>query len=245
MDHPERMPEEAQALAEKYGKFEFEYIEIPAVLDEGTPKARASVPQRWSMAELAHKRITDEFEWKRKWQQSPQPRGDKLFSEHWALWEPARDSVGRVLGFTVLGEWIPMPDNTGRVLLLGADTAGSEAAGADWTAVVLMSVTWEMDSQIQEMSPLADIVHVWRDRLKSSDVVVYVASILRAVPNAMLAFEAEGEGRAQADFHKRDYKDLAPFVRTVTTGGRSKRLRAMPLINYQSRLRVRLPAFKT
>jgi phage terminase large subunit-like protein len=193
------------------------------------------LPDWFSMQELAAVRslpATGDELFGAMYMQAPSPSGGVLFPTAWPVWEQERGAT-----ITVADLEIPVPSLAGKFLIIGCDTAGSEAATADFTAVVLIACWWRTDDFDNPVLH-ADLLHVWYDRIETTGVVDYIARIARSVPSAQVGFESQGEGRAQLRFLKRDHPDLDVHEITTST---SKRARATPVGNASKSTRVRVP----
>lgn len=217
------------------GSFKWEIVTLRAIQDDGQPL----MPERFDLLALARIRLeVTDFWWFAQYMQDPRPRSGRMFAEHYPSWEPVRNNVGEEQGVLIAGEFIPIPDYHGKTWVFGIDTAGSESVNADYTAIVLMLIGWEYDSQTERDEICVDVVHVWREQLNSPDVVTYVNSIVSELPNATIAFEVMGPGAAQGQFLKVQFPELN--ITEIRTH-KSKRLRAGPMANFSKRGRVRLP----
>lgn len=231
-------PPELKAMIARMGGMKWEIVTLKAIQDDGTPL----MPQRFDLLALARIRleITD-FWWFAQYMQEPRPRSGRMFSENYPVWLTERDASGEPMGTNVRGEFIPFPRgiNSGRKqLIFGVDTAGSDTINADWTAIVLLAVSWEWEKLTERDEIVVEVVHVWRERLNSPDVVSFVAEVCKSIPSANIGFEMMGPGAAQGQFLKLDHPELPIYeIRTH----KSKRLRAGPMANYSKRGRVRLP----
>ncbi|MFZ5896451.1 MAG: hypothetical protein ACOY0T_35685 [Myxococcota bacterium] len=226
------MPEE---LRGKLPEIPWEIISLPAILADGSPL----IPQRYDELALARIRVeVGEYNWWSQYMQEPRPVGERLFPEAYPVWQPARDASGNELGLVVRGEWFPVPNLTDKVLVLAVDPATTDSDSSDWTAVVLLAFWWEWDQQTKRLELGCDVLRVWRERLKSPDVVMFVSGIARSLPGTPLVYEMAGGGREQAQFMERDHPDLP--IHKVTTSS-NKRLRASPVAGAAKRMRVRLP----
>lgn len=231
-------------------KREWEFIELPAYdgpTTEGEPvpdlddwkridmrTAKPLVDGWYDMKQLAAFRATQgDEQFGALYMQAP-TKGGVIFPSAWPMWQPqpeARLMIGDLE--------IEVPDLTGKYLVLGADTAGSVAATADYTALVLGAFWWQWFDDIEAWLLYEDILWAWYERVDSTAVVDFVGKIGRSLPMAMIGYEAAGVGNAQLDFLARDYPDLTiERLKTVA----SKRARAMPFGNASKGLRVRTPA---
>ena len=230
-------PAEVRAALDKHGGINWTIVTLKAIQDDGTPL----MPERFDLLALLRIRVeVTDFWWFAQYMQDPRPASGRMFPEAYPVWQTMVDSFGEEQGLSIRGEFVPVPafpDNS--FLVFGIDTAGSESVNADFTAVALLLCWYEYDPQTKRPELRADVLRVWQERLKSPDVVTWVASIIKDVPSAMVAFEMQSEGRAQGEFLKQDYPELQ--IDGIKTH-QSKRLRAGPMANAAGRGRLRLPA---
>jgi len=227
------MPEE---LRELLPEIPWEIISLPAILDDGSPL----IPERYGLLDLARIRVeVEEYNWWSQYMQQPRPVGERLFPEAYPNWAADSNAAGTALGIIVRGEWLPTPNLSDKVLVLAVDSAGTQSETSDWTAVVLLALWWDWDNQTQRTELGCDVVMVWRERLKSPDVVGFIASIARALPGTPVIYETQGgDGRAQAQFLQRDFPELP--IHTIGTSS-NKRMRASPVAGAAKRQRMRVP----
>jgi predicted phage terminase large subunit-like protein len=229
-------PPELRAYFDANGGIPWTVVTLKAIQDDGSPL----MPERFDLLALMRIRVeVTDFWWQAQYMQDPQPASGRMFPEQYPVWSTWVDSFGQERGLSINGEFIPVPMLEGKFLVFGIDTAGSDNVGADETAIVLLACWYEHDPQTERPELIADVVHVWADRLKSPDVVTWVHSICSDVPAASIAFEMMSEGRAQGEFLKQDYPELD--IDGIKTH-QSKRLRAGHMANGAKRGRLRLPA---
>lgn len=170
--------------------------------------------------------------------QRPRKSGSVLFPEHWANWEAVRDEDGDEAG-TVVGDiWMPFPSLEGKMLIFSGDTATSEAATADFTAIVLGAFWWQWSEYLQQFEVWEDVIWTWYERWSSPDVVENTARIVKTLPSSSFAFEKASAGAAQFQFLKRDHSELPIYAVTAST---SKRERVVPYAAASHRHRIRMP----
>lgn len=229
---------------------EFEYFEFPAVYGKGDPAVDPLlIPEKdggYKRSELVLIKATDDRVWEAMYQQKPHRRGAKLFPVEYPQWIEARDIDGEIRGMTgpVTDEeddgdaWFPVPDLTGKLLVIGADTAGTEGGDKDWTAVTLYAYSWSWADRMNAYLPIAELLRAWFERKESPDVVEFVARIALAFDGVTVAFEDKAEGRAQLRFLVRQYPEIPVFPMKTD---QSKRARVAPLAGAARNGRLRLP----
>jgi hypothetical protein len=179
-----------------------------------------------------------EYNWASQYNQNPVPPGGRLFAEGWPFWMASRDERGNVLGLFVAGQWFPVPDLGGRVLALAIDSAGTEG-GNDWTAGVLGAIGWEFSELIGRIEPVVDLLWVWREQLKTPDVVDLWRSVGAGLPGVPFVYETQGgDGRAQAQTLQRDCPEIPIHMLTTVS---SKLIRNTPAATASRRGRFRVP----
>ncbi len=238
LGYPDAPPE----LRDKMAAAQWTVVTLKAIIDEGTPHARPLMPNRFDMLALTRIRLTiGEFYWWAQYMQDPRPRGGRMFPEQYASWIAWVESNGETHGIMVDGEWIPVPSTlqTKRVFLVfGADTATSDSLNADSTALALGAFYYEYDPQTKRDELMGEVLRVWDEKLKSPDVVNYIARKCGSLPGAAIAYETQSVGKAQMQFLAVQHPELV--VQGVTTSS-SKRIRATPAANMANRGRLRLP----
>lgn len=218
------------------GEINWTVVTLKAIQDDGSPL----MPERFDLLALARIRVeVTDFWWFAQYQQDPRPSSGRMFPEAYPVWQTHVDSFGEEQGLSINGEFVPVPNLNGKFLVFGMDTASSDNVNADSTAVALMAFWYEWDPQTQRNELIGDVLRVWDDRLKSPDVVSWIAAICKDVPSATIAFEWQSAGRAQGQYLQQDYPELN--VQEIKTH-QSKRLRAGPMANSGQRGRLRLPA---
>ncbi len=229
------VPAEVRAVLEANGGIKWTVVTLKAIQDDGLPL----MPERFDLLALARIRaeVTD-FWWFAQYMQDPRPSSGRMFPDMYPSWQTLM-SAGDEQGLSINGEFVPVPNLTGKFLVFGIDTAGSDNINADFTALSLLACWYEYDPQTQRPELRADVLRVWQERLKSPDVVSWVAAICSDVPGAAVAFEMMSQGKAQGQFLMQDYPELN--VDGITTH-QSKRLRAGPCSNGAQRGRLRLPS---
>lgn len=226
-------------IAELVEGMSFDVVTLKAVQDDGTPL----MPRRFNQLALARIRATiGEHLWWSQYMQDPRPRGGRMFPEAFPAFVGAHSGTGEEQGLVIAGEWFPVPPQIhqpGVFFVFGGDTATSESATADPTAAVLLMCWYEYDPHTLRDELRGDVLMVWEERLKSPDVVAYLARIFGGLPNAMIAFEAQSAGKAQFQFLQLQHPELN-IVEINTTS--SKRIRANAVAAASCRGRLRVPA---
>lgn len=218
------------------GSIDWTVVTLKAIQDNGAPL----MPERFDLLALMRIRVeVTDFWWFAQYMQDPRPSSGRLFPDTYPVWETLADGNGEEKGCVINGQFIPLPAHQGKFFVFGIDTAGSESINADQSVIVLLACWYEYDAQTERPELMADVVWVWEERLKSPDVVSWVAGICGDAPFASIAFEMMSEGRAQGEYLMRDYPELN--VDGIKTH-QSKRLRALPMANSSGRGRLRLPA---
>jgi phage terminase large subunit-like protein len=214
----------------------------PLMIDESwSTQGPTGQQHRWySRSELLQMIATlGEDAFNARFQQRPGRSGSLLFPNILPNWLPERDPTGEPIGHIFAGEWVELPQNCRKkFFVFGSDTASSTASTANYTVVVLLACEWCWDDESEIYLLEADIVSVWHDRIDTTDVVDYVAQIVRDLPEAPLAFEKMGEGRAHFGYLARDNPDLR--IEGVVSS-KSKRARATPLATGGKTGRLRIP----
>lgn len=232
-------PDAPEAIREKLGAIRWDIVTLKAIQDDGTPL----MPHRFTLLALARIQAEiGEFYWWAQYMQDPRPRGGRLFPDQFPAFVSAVTPSGEERGIVVGGEFLPIPrefDQTGIFFVFGGDTATSDSATADATAVVLLMCWYEFDTQTLRHELRADVLFVWEERLKSPDVVSYLARIFSSLPNAMIAFETMAAGKAQFQFLQLEHPELN-IVEIKTTS--SKRIRANACAAGAARGRLRVAA---
>lgn len=156
---------------------DWEFINIPAVLDDGQPGQRSLWPERWPLAELQGKRrLVGEYDWASLFMGQPRPKGGRLFKE------PAR---------------YMHHDPDGCYYVIGVDPAATEKTASDYSVIVVLAckgkpLTLEQNCQV---------VDVWRGQVEIPKLVGQIHRIARewGVPGsagAPVAVEAVGGFKA-------------------------------------------------
>jgi len=236
--HPDAPPE----LRDRMDAVPWTVVTLTAVIGEGAA-ARPLMPTRFDMLALTRIRLTiGEFYWWAQYMQDPRPRGGRLFPEQFTAWLPWIDESGEARGIMVDGEFVPVPrtlETKSCTLVFGVDTATSDSLNADSTAIVLGVAYYDFDPQTLRDEIVIDVLRAWDEKLKSPDVVSYVARKTGALPAATVAYETQSVGKVQMQFFEIAHPEIV--VQSVTTSS-NKRIRATPAANIAGRGRLRLPA---
>jgi phage terminase large subunit-like protein len=229
-------------IADLIADVRWDIVTLKAIQDDGTPL----MPRRFDRLALARIQATiGEFFWWAQYMQDPRPRGGRMFAETFPSWTTAQTGDGQDRGIMIAGEWFPVPkdiDRDGLFFVFGGDTATSDSANADATAAVLLMCWYEFDPQTLRDELRGDVIACWHDRLKSPDVVSWLARIFGSLPNALVAFETQSAGKAQFQFLQLEHPELNIVEIKTTT---SKRIRANAVAAASQRGRLRLPVVIT
>jgi len=203
-------------LGEGMAGDDWEFINLPAVLNEGGPLARSLWPERWPMLELLSKqRLVGEYDWASLFMGQPRPKGGRLFQP------PTR---------------YDLHDPDGYRYVIGCDPAATESTAADYSAIVVLGTKGRPGT----LDHRCDVVDVWRGQVK----IPLLVKILRAKSqewNAPVAVEAVGGFKAVPQM----LRELAPKLRIFEiTPSVDKFVRAQTCAAAWNDGRVRVPGVK-
>jgi phage terminase large subunit-like protein len=121
---------------------DWEFVNIPAVLDEGLVSQRSLWPERWPLEELLGKRrLVGEYDWSSLFMGQPRPKGGRLFKD------PAR---------------YDLHDPTGKFYVVGCDPAATESTASDYSVICVMATSGRPGTLEQRV----EIVDVWRGQVE-------------------------------------------------------------------------------
>lgn len=177
---------------------DWEFINIPAVIDEGTPKQRSLWPERWPLQELLSKRrIVGEYDWASLFMGQPRPKGGRLFKE------PVRYNLH---------------DPDGCYYVIGVDPAATEKTASDYSVVCVLACKGRPFTLEQK----CQVVDVWRGQVEIPTLVrqIHRMAVDWGVPGsrgAPVAVEAAGGFKAVPQMLREMDKHLRIFEVTPIT----------------------------
>jgi predicted phage terminase large subunit-like protein len=156
---------------------DWEFINVPAILDEGTANQRSLWPERWPLHELLGKRrLVGEYDWASLFMGQPRPKGGRLFQE------PAR---------------FLHHDPDGCYYVIGCDPAATEKTSSDYSVICVLACKgrpFTLEHRVQ-------VVDLWRGQVQIPRLVDQLLRMAKdwGIPGtggAPVAIEAVGGFKA-------------------------------------------------
>jgi predicted phage terminase large subunit-like protein len=158
----------------------WEYVHLPAIMDDGTDHARTLWPSRWPLGAMRDRaREVGPYDWASLYQGQPRPRGSGVFSD------PAR-YVDPGIADARSGPWR---------ILIGVDPAATASNRADHSCAVVVATQGRPGT----LDFRADVLDVWRDRVEIPQLCRQLARLSRKW-GAPLAIEAVAGFKAVPQF---------------------------------------------
>ena len=156
-----------------------DYVNVPAILDEGTEDERALWPERWSLALLEkRRRRVGEYAWSSLFMGRPRPRGATVFGD------PSFFSA------------LPVHFKAGQ----GLDLAFTEKKTADWSAVVTMLLVRLRNPGTGEVTEHFYVRRVVRRQKQAPDFKRDLRNERNKFPQARIRWYASGTESGVAQF---------------------------------------------
>lgn len=150
---------------------DWEFINLAAVVDEGTPDYRSLWPERWPLQELDGKRrLVGAYDWSSLYMGEPRPRGGRVFQD------PAR---------------YKLHDPNGCFYVIGCDPAATEKTSADHSVAVVLASRGRPGT----LDHHVEVVDVWRGQVEIPALVKRLKA-MQDEWNAPIAVEAVGGFKA-------------------------------------------------
>lgn len=192
---------------------DWEFINLPAIVDEGLTSEQSLWPERWPVSELQGKRrLVGEYDWASLFMGLPRPKGGRLFKD------PTR---------------YVQHDPDGYRYVIGCDPAATEKTSSDYSVIVVLGTKGKPGS----LDHRCEVVDVWRGQVE----IPLLCKILRAKSqewNAPVAVEAVGGFKAVPQM----LRDIAPKLRIFEiTPSTDKFVRAQTTAAAWNDGRIRIP----
>jgi predicted phage terminase large subunit-like protein len=191
----------------------WEFINLPALVDETTGSELALWPERWPLSELQdRRRLVGEYDWTALYMGEPRPKGGRLFKEpvRYTAWDP-----------------------DGWQFVIGCDPAATEKTSADYSAIVVLAFRGRPLTTSHECR----VAQVWRGQVGIPDLVKVLDRMSREW-GAAVAVEAVGGFKAVPQMLREVNRNLRIFDISPST---DKFIRAQPVAAAWNDGRVLVP----
>lgn len=183
----------------------WQFVNLPAILDEGQPTERSLWPERWPLEELKLKRqLVGPYDWSSLFMGAPRPKGGRLFME------PGR---------------FRHHDPDGCYYVIGCDPAATEDTAADHSVIVVLACKgrptqildpYKLDPGMRTPDFRCEVVDLWRGQVRIPDLVKQLQRMANDW-RAPVAVEAVGGFKAVPQMLRSLDRNLRIFEVTPST----------------------------